>query len=557
MTFKQNVITMQTPRFPMITVLIATILLCISLIWFGIYNIGAANELQNNATTSLHAMEVRGNILQYDEILTMSALTYALTGDPKWSQRYHLYEPLLANSIREAENYIPARYLENTTKLTSVANQKLVNMEHQALHLVDQGNMLAAKTILFGDEYQTQKSLYKEGMSTYDDLLIILSTSEINYQFKKLFFITLIFSLIFLIGIFTWLLTLKNIFKWKKLYEIAMQNEIDYKNALEESHRSLEVRVQKRTEELEELNGVLRKNEANLIEINRALQASESKFHLVIENTSVGMAVLTLEERFVEVNHALCELFGYSREDLLHMNFDNIMVTDDLEKERENKMRLTEGKISSFQIEKRGIHKDSHLFWVLVSTSLLPSNEEEPRLISQVQDISMLKEREHIMTIMNKMNDMLQSCLSPKEAYSIIDSSAKELFPHLHTGLAIFNKETKNFEVAFRQDINSLKDTFLTEDCWGLRAGHIYHVDMPKEGTVCKHFSREPEGGYICIPLIVGNEILGLLNQTAEVNNTIPHHYEQVAVNFSDIVKLSLANIKMREELTKSKSKIK
>ena len=55
--------------------------------------------------------------------------------------------------------------------------------------------------------------------------------------------------------------------------------------------------------------------------IERALQESEERFRLTIDEAPIGMALVALDGRFVRVNRALCEIVGYSSDELTRTHF--------------------------------------------------------------------------------------------------------------------------------------------------------------------------------------------------------------------------------------------
>ena len=79
--------------------------------------------------------ELRGVILQLDEVLTMSARLAAATGDSRWETRYHQFEPKLDAAIKETMALASDDSAIAASTQTDVANAKLVAMETQAFAL--------------------------------------------------------------------------------------------------------------------------------------------------------------------------------------------------------------------------------------------------------------------------------------------------------------------------------------------------------------------------------------------------------------------------------------
>ena len=124
-------------------------------------------------------------------------------------------------------------------------------------------------------------------------------------------------------------------------------------------------------------------------EIEAALRESERRFRSSFENAAVGMAIVGTDGRWLRVNRSLCRTVGYTNEELLGRSFQDITHPEDLDKDLEQARRLLDGEIVSYQMEKRYIHKDGSVVWILLNGSLVRDEEGGPLyFIAQVQDIS-------------------------------------------------------------------------------------------------------------------------------------------------------------------------
>ncbi|WP_343278997.1 PAS domain S-box protein [Kamptonema sp. UHCC 0994] len=113
-----------------------------------------------------------------------------------------------------------------------------------------------------------------------------------------------------------------------------------------------------------------------------------------LEDASIGMAILSLDGHFLKANPVLCQIIGYSPEELLGLTFESITHPDDLEADIKNVNQLVTGKMSSYsQREKRYIHKQGHIVWSLLNASVITDKEGNPlNLIAHIQDITARKE---------------------------------------------------------------------------------------------------------------------------------------------------------------------
>ncbi len=113
------------------------------------------------------------------------------------------------------------------------------------------------------------------------------------------------------------------------------------------------------------------------------------KFQGAFEQSGIGMAIVGLDGRWLEVNQALCKIVGYDSSELMALTFQDITHPDDLNKDIEQLNRSIEGKQKSYRIVKRYYRKDSQLVWVNLNVSLVRDDDENPLyFISQLEDIT-------------------------------------------------------------------------------------------------------------------------------------------------------------------------
>ena len=124
----------------------------------------------------------------------------------------------------------------------------------------------------------------------------------------------------------------------------------------------------------------------------KALQLSEAQFRAAFDTAAVGMDIVSPEGRFLKVNSALCQILGYSEAELLQMTFKDLTYSEDIEQDLELERQLFSGEIPYFHFEKRFIHKDGHLVWVLLSVAIVRDENQKPLFtIAHVQDITAYK----------------------------------------------------------------------------------------------------------------------------------------------------------------------
>lgn len=113
-----------------------------------------------------------------------------------------------------------------------------------------------------------------------------------------------------------------------------------------------------------------------------------SAFHFA----AIGMAIVALDGSWLKVNKALCNIIGYSQEELMSKTFQDITHPDDLDEDLRLVNQLIIGDIEAYQLEKRYFHKQGHIVHILLSVSLVKNKDGSPRFfISQIQDITRQK----------------------------------------------------------------------------------------------------------------------------------------------------------------------
>lgn len=154
--------------------------------------------------------------------------------------------------------------------------------------------------------------------------------------------------------------------------------------------------------------------------------------------------------------------------------------------------------------------------------------------------------------IINEMNQKLQLCKNSIEAFSIIRQTAQKLFIGINGCIAVSNPITQRLEVVEHwnwDNIENFTEEFESNDCWALRSDNIHIVNDPNNDLICHHFKSHQMGAYVCLPLIVQNNIIGMLHFNVDKQNFFDSYQQQIMTNFGDVVKLSLANIKLHEAL--------
>ena len=120
-----------------------------------------------------------------------------------------------------------------------------------------------------------------------------------------------------------------------------------------------------------------------------ARRESEQRFSNAFKYAAIGMALISPAGQWIKVNTSLCQLLGYSAEELLGKTVVDLTHADDRQVTEEFHRQVLHGDVDSFQLEKRYYHHAGHIVWVLVLVSLVRNDDREPLyLIAQIEDIT-------------------------------------------------------------------------------------------------------------------------------------------------------------------------
>jgi diguanylate cyclase (GGDEF)-like protein/PAS domain S-box-containing protein len=303
-----------------------------------------------------------------------------------------------------------------------------------------------------------------------------------------------------------------------------------------------------------------------------ALKDSEVRYRRLFETAKDGILILDGDTgRIVDANPFIQDLLGYGESELIGKALWEIGPVQEIPDSQKAMRELQKNEYIRYEdipLETRaGEHKHvefvSNVYlvdgWRVIQcnirditerkqaeTQVLTTNNELLTLVNELQW------RDKQMQIMNRMNELLQSCITREEAYRVITLCAADLFPVHNGSLAILPGRNENLEVvAWWGNELIMEPFFPLDDCWALRLGQIHEMVDLETGLLCGHFKHPPQNGYFCLPLTVQGEMLGVLSLIDKADQKGEHSpgLKQLAVTVGETIKLSLSNLKLRDEL--------
>jgi PAS domain S-box-containing protein len=186
-----------------------------------------------------------------------------------------------------------------------------------------------------------------------------------------------------------WLLGLGGIGFLSRHLRHQIQRRGEAERQLQDSHDLLERRVAERTAELSEVNRTLAEEIADRKQAEQWLLESEQRFRGYFEQGLVGMAILTAEQEWDEVNQRLCKMLGYLEEELLVKGWRELISPDDQSIAEAQMRQLFDGSARRFMADVQLLRKEGRSFLARLSAqSLHKPDGSVDCILLLVQDVA-------------------------------------------------------------------------------------------------------------------------------------------------------------------------
>ena len=127
-----------------------------------------------------------------------------------------------------------------------------------------------------------------------------------------------------------------------------------------------------------------------------ALLLSEERLRNAFDDAAIGMALVGLDGRWLQVNESLCRLLGFTRDELLRKTSQDVTHPDDLGVDLAYLQKLLDGEIHGYQMEKRFFDRHGGVVWVQLSVSVVRAEDGGASyFINQIQDITEQRAAQH------------------------------------------------------------------------------------------------------------------------------------------------------------------
>ncbi len=300
-------------HLPIKLLTVALVLTTATFAWFGWLVLDANRDTKVFMNRLSQIEELRGVIVHLDEVLTMSARMAAATGDPRWEERYRLFEPQLDAAIKETARIGDSSFNIKPATRRDAANIKLVEMENRAFAFVRADRKEEAQAVFSSPEYETQKRIYADGITSF--------ANQIRHEFDKALRederLDLILLIVALVAggtsFVAWWSAARGVRQWRAQSLDSFHRHEEAEENLRQAHAELEARVQERTVELAKANEAL---QAENTERNRAeaeLQWKTAFLEAQVNSSIDGILVADQEGKKLLQNQQTADLLGIPR----------------------------------------------------------------------------------------------------------------------------------------------------------------------------------------------------------------------------------------------------
>lgn len=143
-------------------------------------------------------------------------------------------------------------------------------------------------------------------------------------------------------------------------------------------------------------------------EARRRQSEADARYRRLMDNSAVGMCMVTQEGRYEAVNAALCDFFGYDEPTLTRMTWQELTAGETLERDLRLAEDVLAGRRDHYRVTKQYIHADGHLIWGDLSVSALrDAGGQVEYFVSQVVDITAEVEARRQITQRDQQNRAL------------------------------------------------------------------------------------------------------------------------------------------------------
>ncbi|MBV8660238.1 MAG: diguanylate cyclase [Burkholderiales bacterium] len=170
----------------------------------------------------------------------------------------------------------------------------------------------------------------------------------------------------------------------------------------------------------------------------------------------------------------------------------------------------------------------------------------ELQIVNRKLEVALRQEatRSSEMEQLNKVSDLMQSCVSTQELIAVLANFAAGYLGARYGGVYLVPEGTDVATLETRWGaLPEVEHIFPMSACWALRRGHLHPPDAMQHGLRCQHVTDDAE--HICVPLLGNGEVLGLMHLRSPETS----HDMALLDGIAKRAGLALISLKAREAL--------
>ena len=249
--------------------------------------------------------KLHGDVLLYDEILSMSTRMAAVTGEESWIKRYAETDPKLVAAIEAINRLNPSEEVGNATRVTAAANETLLDLEQKSFQAIANGQADVALSILDSPQYTQKKQIYSDGMASLSAILKRDMDQQSEKSTSQLRTMIGLNSGLLLLGACFWCWTYRDVRNWKRAT----------------------------------INGLAQ------------AENQKRKFQSIFENAGCPILIVRGDLEIIDANQAVTGLVGYSKDKILGkpINYIDVKLPPEQVKPMLHQLSLTPEEIAVFK----------------------------------------------------------------------------------------------------------------------------------------------------------------------------------------------------------------
>lgn len=308
----------------------------------------------------------------------------------------------------------------------------------------------------------------------------------------------------------------------------------------------------------------------------RALQESEARFRAIFEKAAIGAILLDRERRLTECNAALCDMLGYTRDELLRFPLEELTLTEDRLLDQPSFGEILGGQLDHYRVEKRLLRKDGGVAWCRLTISAVRGSRQELLfLVGMIEDITKQREAEQATrraseelrryaNRLKTLHEIDQAILQADSTEEIARATLEHmsvLLPCQRSSLVLFDLEAQMVTILgarTQMDTKLARGTRIPFTEYGsdierLKQGQLVAVDdfltrdtrSPAEQQLLAEGIRT----VLSIPLINQGTLIGALNIASGIPGVFTREHAEIAQEVANLLAVAIQQARLLEQV--------